>query len=264
MHVRHPIAHGGDGGNADGNGGPGHWIAVPDRDSRPRRRRWRSGGWTRSSPTRSSSSPATASRSSSRRASRMTPGAARLRTCGDTGSNADNPPEILWRNPNRDHAIVKIAGDLGTVAFVDIPRDGERAWKLWLIPRHEDERDPARLPSRRRGRLGVRPELQHPGVDDRLDRLRPWGRRPGLPAALGASTGLGAGGPARARRRRGRAVVPVALRAAASPSARSSTRPIGRPTRARSISSSRRSRRGAGTAEPLGPRDDADPRRRTP
>ena len=52
---------------------------------------------------------------------------------------ADNSPEILWRNPNRDHAIVKIAGDLGTVAFVDIPRDGERAWKLWLIPRHEDE-----------------------------------------------------------------------------------------------------------------------------
>ena len=53
--------------------------------------------------------------------------------------NADEPAEILWRNPNRDHAIVKIAGDLGTVAFVDIPRDGERAWKLWLIPRHEDE-----------------------------------------------------------------------------------------------------------------------------
>ena len=53
--------------------------------------------------------------------------------------NANDPPEVLWRNPNRDHAIVKIAGDLGTVAFVDIPRDGERAWKLWLIPRHEDD-----------------------------------------------------------------------------------------------------------------------------
>lgn len=53
--------------------------------------------------------------------------------------NADDPPEVLWRNPDRDHAIVKIAGDLGTVGFVDIPRDGERAWKLWLIPRHEDD-----------------------------------------------------------------------------------------------------------------------------
>ena len=53
--------------------------------------------------------------------------------------HADDPPEVLWRNPNRNHAIVKIAGDLGTAAFVDIPRDGERAWKLWLIPRHEDE-----------------------------------------------------------------------------------------------------------------------------
>jgi len=53
--------------------------------------------------------------------------------------HADDQPEVLWRNPDRDHAIVKIAGDLGTVAFVDIPRDGERAWKLWLIPRHEDD-----------------------------------------------------------------------------------------------------------------------------
>ena len=53
--------------------------------------------------------------------------------------HADDQPEVLWRNPDRDHAIVKIAGDRGTVAFVDIPRDGDRAWKLWLIPRHEDE-----------------------------------------------------------------------------------------------------------------------------
>ena len=53
--------------------------------------------------------------------------------------HADDPPEVLWRNPARDHAIVKIAGDLGTVGFVDIPRDGEQAWNLWLIPRHEDE-----------------------------------------------------------------------------------------------------------------------------
>ena len=53
--------------------------------------------------------------------------------------HTDDQPEVMWRNPNRDHAIVKIGGDLGTVAFVEIPRDGERAWKLWLIPRHEDD-----------------------------------------------------------------------------------------------------------------------------
>jgi hypothetical protein len=52
---------------------------------------------------------------------------------------ADDPPELLWRNPERNDAIVKIAGDNGTVAFVDIPRDGARAWDLRLIPRNEDE-----------------------------------------------------------------------------------------------------------------------------
>ena len=51
----------------------------------------------------------------------------------------DEPPELLWRNPSRDHSIVKIAGDLGMVAFVDVPLDGSRAWDLWLIPRHERE-----------------------------------------------------------------------------------------------------------------------------
>jgi hypothetical protein len=51
----------------------------------------------------------------------------------------DNSPELLWRNPARDHSIVRIAGDLGMVAFVDIPLDGSRAWDLWLLPRHERE-----------------------------------------------------------------------------------------------------------------------------
>ena len=54
-------------------------------------------------------------------------------------AGADEPPELLWRNPARDHSIVKLAGDLGMVAFVDIPLDGTRAWDLWLIPRHEEE-----------------------------------------------------------------------------------------------------------------------------
>ena len=30
------------------------------------------------------------------------------------------------------------------VAFADIPIDGERAWNLWLIPRHDGRGDPAR------------------------------------------------------------------------------------------------------------------------
>jgi hypothetical protein len=48
-------------------------------------------------------------------------------------------PELLWRNPERNHAIVKIAGDLGSVAFVDMPLTGERAWDLWLLPRGASE-----------------------------------------------------------------------------------------------------------------------------
>lgn len=44
-------------------------------------------------------------------------------------------PELLWRNPEREHAIVKIAGDLGLIAFVEMPLTGERAWNLWLLPR---------------------------------------------------------------------------------------------------------------------------------
>jgi hypothetical protein len=43
-------------------------------------------------------------------------------------------PTLVWRNPERDHSIVKIAGDIGTVAFVELPIDGERAWNFWLVP----------------------------------------------------------------------------------------------------------------------------------
>jgi hypothetical protein len=48
-------------------------------------------------------------------------------------------PELLWRNPDRDHTIVGIVGDLGAVAFVEIPITNERAWNLWLLPRNSDE-----------------------------------------------------------------------------------------------------------------------------
>lgn len=51
----------------------------------------------------------------------------------------DAVPELVWSNPHRDHSIIKLDGDLGTLAFVDIPTDGSRAWDLWLIPRVGDE-----------------------------------------------------------------------------------------------------------------------------
>jgi hypothetical protein len=60
---------------------------------------------------------------------------------------AHDAPEILWRNPERDHGIAKIVGDLGTVAFVDMPLDGQRAWDLRLIPRHEEDEPPILLDS---------------------------------------------------------------------------------------------------------------------
>ena len=47
---------------------------------------------------------------------------------------ADPEPELVWRNPNRDHSLTSLAGDLDTVAFVDIPLTGERAWELWIVP----------------------------------------------------------------------------------------------------------------------------------
>ena len=43
-------------------------------------------------------------------------------------------PELVWRNPLRNRTIGIIAGYLGTIAFVDMNADGERDWKLWLIP----------------------------------------------------------------------------------------------------------------------------------
>lgn len=49
-------------------------------------------------------------------------------------------PDLLWRNPERDRSIVKIAGDLGLAAFADIPVTAEEGgWRLWLLPRNEAE-----------------------------------------------------------------------------------------------------------------------------
>lgn len=60
-------------------------------------------------------------------------------------------PELIWRNPSRDHSIVKVDGDVGTLMFVDIPLTGESAWDLWLIP--ETDAEPILLDT-------------HPGDDD--------------------------------------------------------------------------------------------------
>jgi hypothetical protein len=48
-------------------------------------------------------------------------------------------PTLVWRNPERAHSIVRIAGDVGAAAFVEMPVTGERAWNLWLIPEPDAE-----------------------------------------------------------------------------------------------------------------------------
>lgn len=48
-------------------------------------------------------------------------------------------PELIWKNPHRDHSLVGLGGDVGTYAFVDIPLTGEREWTLYLIPRRGQE-----------------------------------------------------------------------------------------------------------------------------
>lgn len=47
----------------------------------------------------------------------------------------ESEPEMIWHNPARDHSIVRVGGDLDTVAWVEMPVDGQRAWNLWLRPR---------------------------------------------------------------------------------------------------------------------------------
>jgi hypothetical protein len=48
---------------------------------------------------------------------------------------ATEEPELVWRNPERDHVLTALAGDLDTVAFVDMPVTGERAWALRVVTR---------------------------------------------------------------------------------------------------------------------------------
>ncbi len=43
-------------------------------------------------------------------------------------------PELVWRNPERDRALIKLGGDHGFIAFVDMSASGQRSWRLWFIP----------------------------------------------------------------------------------------------------------------------------------
>jgi len=42
-------------------------------------------------------------------------------------------PELLWRNPERERQLAKVAGDTDVWAFAEISSLGERWWKLWLL-----------------------------------------------------------------------------------------------------------------------------------
>lgn len=52
---------------------------------------------------------------------------------------ATGKPELIWRNPERDHSLVKLVADDDTIAFVDMPIAGEAEWTLRLIPEEGDE-----------------------------------------------------------------------------------------------------------------------------
>lgn len=75
-------------------------------------------------------------------------GSAIIASAGDGGESAPDlysippaigEPTLLWRNPERDHSIVKFAGDGDTIAFVDMAVDGSTAWTLRLIPDEGEE-----------------------------------------------------------------------------------------------------------------------------
>ena len=46
-------------------------------------------------------------------------------------------PQLLWRNPDRDRQLAKVAGDTDVWAFAEISSLGERWWKLWLLTEPE-------------------------------------------------------------------------------------------------------------------------------
>lgn len=54
-------------------------------------------------------------------------------------ATVDDQPRVAWRNPERDHSIVVVAGSFGSLAWVEMPIDGSRAWNLWFWPEGTDE-----------------------------------------------------------------------------------------------------------------------------
>lgn len=46
--------------------------------------------------------------------------------------------DLVWSNPDRNSTIVKIAGDLGTWAFVDMTHEGDPSWNLRVVARGSD------------------------------------------------------------------------------------------------------------------------------
>jgi hypothetical protein len=51
----------------------------------------------------------------------------------------DAEPERVWANPKRDRQVIRIAGDAGTLAWVDMDARGRPDWNLWLLPRDASE-----------------------------------------------------------------------------------------------------------------------------
>jgi hypothetical protein len=44
-------------------------------------------------------------------------------------------PELIWRNPERDRSLVKIAGEGDVIGFADLNiTPGVRSWRMWLMP----------------------------------------------------------------------------------------------------------------------------------
>jgi hypothetical protein len=72
-------------------------------------------------------------------------GAAIVYSSGTGGADVESAPDlwlydpsrdeagVIWRNPDRGRSIVRVAGDLGTWAFVDMTMSGDPGWDLRVL-----------------------------------------------------------------------------------------------------------------------------------
>lgn len=51
----------------------------------------------------------------------------------------ETSPQLVWSNPQRARQIIRIAGDAGTLSWVDMDALGRPDWNLWLLPRDRTE-----------------------------------------------------------------------------------------------------------------------------